>query len=432
MTKLFLSVNFDHIELARQIKEELKRHGVEGVIAGEIAEAPPPEAIRSLILASDGLLAIITSEDYDWIQNEIGIAYAARIPVYAIVKEGIQPRGLLPIITTYIRISPIWGFDLKRKVAVIASGLRKTTTIQVAIDCTEMLCGSTGTLQLSIRPRQIPLGEEMITVYIPPEFTVNIVEANDNRWIELGAAPLRSGSGSTEIPKSACDISATIAGQNEAYPRFRKITIILRFPAVERYLNGGWAEFKLDYTAPGMAGKYRFFGSERVSIAGGRPQDASSFEIEPVIVSGEVTSVYLSGIIFTSPQVPLNLPGVVTAVMKMRLDPYTGAERPDFSTVDAMCYLASSDDGRYMIPGLAPGIYDVYASAVGFSRFLIVSGLKIYKQPESLDGYIQLALTTGDNTAFHLSVEHAMEAERTSGSANSSKDNVKPNEKTNS
>ncbi|MGA8857329.1 MAG: hypothetical protein WB643_09220, partial [Candidatus Bathyarchaeia archaeon] len=400
MTKLFLSLNFDHIKLGQQIKEELKRNGVEGVIAGEIAEAPPPEAIRSLILASDGLLAIITSEDYDWIQNEIGIAYAASLPVYAIVKEGIEPRGLLPRITTYIRISPIWSFDLKRKVAVIASELRKTSTMQVAIDRTEMLTGSSGILQLAIRPRKIPSGEEMITVYIPPEFTVSIAESNDlyDRFPEFVVAPVRK---STEIPKSACDIAASVAGPNEAYPRFRKIMMILRFPAAERYLNGGWAEFKLDYTSPPMAGKYRFFGSERISVAGGGPQDASSFEFEPIIVSGEVSPVYLSGIIFTSPQTPLKFPGVVSAVMKTRLDPYTGAERPDLPTVDAMCYLASSDEGRYMIPGVAPGTYDVFASAIGFSRFRIASGMKIHKQPESLDGYVQLTLSTGDNAALH-------------------------------
>jgi len=403
MTKLFLSVNFDYLKLAQQIKEELKRNGVEGIIAGEIAEAPPPEAIRSLILASDGLLAIVTSEDYDWIQNEVGIAYAARLPVYAIIKEGIEPGGLLPRITTYIRIDPRWSFDLKRKVAVIASQLRKTSTIQVAIDRTEMLTSSSGTLQLSIQPRQIPSGEEILTVYVPPEFRVTIVERADlyDRFPELAGAPPRPSS--TEIPKTVCDLSAATADQNESYPRFLKITIILKFPEVERYLNGGWAEFKFNYTAPVTAGKYRFFGSERVSIAGGRPEDASSFEVEPIIVSGEVSPVYLSGIIFRLPQVPLKMPGIVSAKMKTRIDPYTGQERPDLPTIDAICYLASSDEGRYVIPGVAPGIYDVYASALGFSTFLIASGLKIHKQPESLDGHVQLALTKFDNAAFRLS-----------------------------
>ncbi|MGD0176673.1 MAG: hypothetical protein ABSC50_07605 [Candidatus Bathyarchaeia archaeon] len=417
MTKLFLSVNFDYIKLAQQIKEELKRNGVEGVIAGEITESPPPEAVRSLILASDGLLAIITSKDYDWIQNEIGIAYAASLPIYAIIKEGIEPSGLLPRISTYIRIDPTWGFDFKKKVAVIASELRKTSTIQVAMDRNQMLAGASGTLQLSIRPRRIPSGEEMITVFVPPEFSVGILQdayVNYDLYPELVDSPLRKRS--TEIPKSACDIAVTTAGQNEAYPRFRKITIILRFPAVERYLNGGWAEFKIDYTAPRTAGKYRFFGSELVSIAGSHPQDATSFEIEPVNVSGEVSSVYLSGIIFTSPHVPLKLPGVVRAVMTKRRDVYTGKE---FSgqTVDGICYLASSDDGRYVISGLAPGTYDVYASAIGFSTSVIASGVEIYKQPESLDGYVQLSLSDADVWALQNSKKQATQPERNKNDA---------------
>jgi len=211
MTKLFLSINFDHVELARQIKEELKRHGVEGVIAGELAEAPPPEIIRTLILTCDALLAIITSADYDWIQNEIGIAYAAKLPVYAIVNNDVNPGGLLPRITTYIRMSPVWGFDLKRKVAVIASELRATGSILVAIDCTQMLTGSTGRLQLSIRPRRIPSGEEIITIRVPPEFSIRLIQPDDlhERYPEIAAPIIRPTT--TDIPRTACEISSEVA-----------------------------------------------------------------------------------------------------------------------------------------------------------------------------------------------------------------------------
>jgi hypothetical protein len=122
-----------------------------------------------------------------------------------------------------------------------------------------------------------------------------------------------------------------------------------------------------------------------------RPQDAASFEIEPIIVSGEVSPLYLSGIIFTSQNTPLRFPGVVSAVMTRRIDPYTNQERPGLPTINAICYLASSDEGRYLIPGVAPGIYDVYASTLGSPRSLIASGLIIQgaRQPESLDGQVQ-------------------------------------------
>jgi len=410
MTKLFLSVNFDDINLAQQIKEELKHHRVEGVIAGDLAEAPPPEVVRSLILASDGLLAIVTSEDDSWIQNEIGIAYAAALPVYALVKEGVQVGGLLPQITTYVKVTDLfWGFDFKKKVAVVASELRRNEGIQAVVDDTEMLVGSSGILQLAIRPRRIPSGEEIITVYVPPEFNVSIIDSRDEVAELVTGIPRRT---STEIPENACTIVTSVAGENDAYPRFLRIGIVLKFPDVQSYLSGGWAEFRLNYRAPATTGRYRLFGTEQVSTAGARPQDASSFDIEPIIVKGEVLAMFLTGIIFTSPHVPLKLPGVVSAIMTMRLDSYTGQPLPDLSRVNAMCYLSTSDEGRYMMTGLAPGIYDVYASAIPFSTSLIKSQLRVWKQPESVDGEVHLTLTTADNAALRLRVEHALKLEQ--------------------
>jgi len=65
MTKLFISFKFDDDlsrTIATQVKDELKRYGVQAVIAGDLMPAPPPEAIRSLILASDGLLWQATNQ----------------------------------------------------------------------------------------------------------------------------------------------------------------------------------------------------------------------------------------------------------------------------------------------------------------------------------------------------------------------------------
>ena len=153
----------------------------------------------------------------------------------------------------------------------------------------------------------------------------------------------------------------------------------LMFPQVVSHLSAGWAEFKLDYTAPTIAGTYRFFGTEQMSIAGGQPQSASPFDFDPIIVKGEVSPAYLTGILFRSSGVPLNLSGIVWAVMTMRLDPRNGEERRDIPTVDAKCYLSATDEGRYKISGIAPGIYDIYASAIPFQEYLseAVSGFSV-------------------------------------------------------
>ena len=185
MTRLFLSLDFkSDLLLAQQIKDELKHHGVEGVIAGDLAKEPPPEVVRGLILSSDGLLAIITSEDDEWIQNEIGIAYAADLPVYGMVKVGVSVGGLLPQITTYERIAvPYWGFELRKKIAVIEGQLRKSSAIQAVVDTGEVIVGSNGTLQIAIRPRRIPSGDEIIVLYVPPDFRIRIITPRD----EIGA-----------------------------------------------------------------------------------------------------------------------------------------------------------------------------------------------------------------------------------------------------
>ena len=271
MTKLFISFKFDDNlskTIASQVQEELKRHGVQGIIAGDLTPAPPPEVIRSLILASDGLLAIITSAQSDWIQNEIGIAYAAYpLKIWALVKEGVSVGGILPRITSYLRFQSLLQFDLKKKVAIIASELLKSSGIQAVIDQTEMLTGWHGTLQIAVKPRQIPSGDDIINVYIPPEFVVTLPESDENAARAAAAAglPLKH---STDIPENACNLFLSRASEHDLFPSFTRLQITLTFPQVASHLSADWAEFKLDYTAPTIAGTYRFFGTEQVSIGG--------------------------------------------------------------------------------------------------------------------------------------------------------------------
>lgn len=393
MTKLFLSLKFDDEfskMVAEKVRNELRHYGIECVIAGDLTKIPPPEVVRSSILASDALLAIITSSQSDWIQNEIGIAYACDMPVYGLVREGVEVGGLLPKITSYVNFTQtFWELDIRERAVAIASQIRGSGGILAVVEPTNMLTGSTGKLIIAIRPRKLSSGDEIVTVYVPPGFRIPIYEdPTDISMIGPGI--------STEIPESMCRITASATKKNDTYPGFVKIEFLLMFPEIKSYLRAGWAEFKVRYTAPVVAGKYRFYGTDEVSIGGKNSQqnkqDASSFDFSPIIVKGEVSPVSLSGIIFTAEQTPLRRPGIVRAKMTMRLDPDTGSQRPDFPTVDAVCYLSASDEGKYEISGLAPGVYEIWASAIGYSESPIVSGLEIqaHKQPTSLDGYVQL------------------------------------------
>ena len=78
MIKLFPSFNFRTGKaIADTIRQQLSRLGIECVVVGDITKVPPPDVVRSNIFACDAFLAIVSAEKSDWVQNEIGIAYAA-------------------------------------------------------------------------------------------------------------------------------------------------------------------------------------------------------------------------------------------------------------------------------------------------------------------------------------------------------------------
>jgi hypothetical protein len=387
VARLFLSLAFDEFgqKISVSVKEQLTHFGVECVMAGEMARDPPPEAVRSLILTCDALLAIITHNRRDWIQNEIGIAYAAKLPVYGLVEEGTEVEGILPRITSYVRFSrSLWEFVIPREAAIIANEMRGTEGVRVMVTPTRMLVGSTGRLHLLLKPRKIPRGEEIITISIPRGFYLTQTEVH----VELDKlSPLSPRLFTTkEIPDSKCSISLTPKTTSSSF----EMQIVLIFPEVESYLHAGWVEFQLQCTVPSIAGRYLFVGRDQVLVSGGNARDASSFESNPISITGEVSRLSLVGRIFTSPNVPLAKTGIVRAKMTTRLDPYTGQTRPDLPTIDAVGYIGANDDGKYEVPGLASGIFDIYASAWNSAETLIAHDLKIFKQPESLDGQITL------------------------------------------
>lgn len=100
--KVFISCRFDSstkspIECARAI---FKLYGIDAFVSGEVEAEPLSENIRKHIRGSDVFFAIVTKKDNVWIHNEIGIAYEAGIPIYAIIENGFK-EGILKYIITY-------------------------------------------------------------------------------------------------------------------------------------------------------------------------------------------------------------------------------------------------------------------------------------------------------------------------------------------
>jgi len=144
-------------------------------------------------------------------------------------------------------------------------------------------------------------------------------------------------------------------------------------------------------TAPSVAGKYFFkvalmnrealsiHGENRGSLTANAEQKLSFIPIEnwpAMLVKGEMSPAIITGTIrhhnigSRLHGQPIQKPGRVLARMTMRLD-NTGKTRPDIPLVDAVGYFNDKAQDHYELHGLAPGVYDLYASAFGFPPWRI-------------------------------------------------------------
>jgi hypothetical protein len=110
-------------------------------------------------------------------------------------------------------------------------------------------------------------------------------------------------------------------------------------------------------------------------------------EIDPAILTGTIRYAGYNSTLYGQ---PIQEAGRVWAKMTMRLDPYTGQQRPDLPTIDAIGYFNATATGYYEVEGLAPGVYDLYASAAGYPQTLCESGMTVVKgQSLHFDCYLQ-------------------------------------------
>ena len=177
---------------------------------------------------------------------------------------------------------------------------------------------------------------------------------------------------------------------------------------------GEWYYIRINgVLAPSVAGRYFFkilleggtpsvCGEEGTGTGSGALPGGSCSEFIPtenwpvVLVKGEVDPAILTGTIryagynSTLYGQPIQEAGKVSATMSMRIDPYTGQQRPDLPTIDAIGYFNATADGHYEVEGLAPGVYDLYASAAGYPQTLCSSGITVLKgQSLHFDCYLQ-------------------------------------------
>jgi len=175
---------------------------------------------------------------------------------------------------------------------------------------------------------------------------------------------------------------------------------------------GEWYYVRINgVTAPSVAGRYFFkmglYGGGNAfgvgpTLEGTDNGNGSPFVWVPpqnwpvMLVKGETDPAIITGTLryagynSTLYQQPIAEAGMVWAHMTMRLDPYTGAQRPDLPTIDGQGFVNATANGHYEVEGLAPGVYDIYAEAAGYPQSLCVSGITVLKgQSLHFDCYLQ-------------------------------------------
>jgi len=256
-------------------------------------------------------------------------------------------------------------------------------------------------------------------IMIPPEFTVpgasvldssQVVSTLSNsydRYLTFKLGPDdRYAPGWTVVALTAD--AATFQGNTAATPYYN-----------HQYINfttaGEWYYARINgVTAPSVAGRYFFkmflystFNNNNVYGVG--PTLTAAFNnaenpdvwVPPqnwpvVLVKGETDPAIITGTLryagynSTLYQLPIAEAGKVWAHMTMRIDPYTGQNRPDLATIDGQAYVNATANGHYELEGLAPGVYDVYAEAAGYPQVLCESGITVLKgQSLHFDCYLQ-------------------------------------------
>jgi hypothetical protein len=210
----------------------------------------------------------------------------------------------------------------------------------------------------------------------------------------------------TTITDNYGNIFVTRADRNDPFEPGSWIVFITAPNNIAFTSARGWSEWYYirinQMKAPQVAGRYFFkmFLDNHFPVhrQGALPKLVNStmpMENWPVLlVKGEVDPAIISGTVRFGDHsnsdfygLPLKLPGMVRAV-GIATDPITG--QLTGRAVEARGYFNATSQGHFEIEGVAPGIYDMYASAAGFPEQQFQTDVKIGRgQSLSFDAYLK-------------------------------------------
>jgi hypothetical protein len=131
------------------------------------------------------------------------------------------------------------------------------------------------------------------------------------------------------------------------------------------------------------AGPFGYTGTQAIRESA---EKLPPFAKAPSPIERSLNLVTLKGTISIFGGKPLRLPATVD-IVGTAVDSYTGQSTGRM--IEASCDVAAKDTGHYTLNGLVPGIYRVYASAVGHPTYVIADKFPILG-PSRLDGQIGL------------------------------------------
>ncbi len=211
----------------------------------------------------------------------------------------------------------------------------------------------------------------------------------------------------TTITDSYANIFVTRADKNDPFEPGSWIIFITAPNNITFTAARSWSEWYYirvnQMKAPQVAGRYFFkmFLDNHFPVhrQGAFPKLVNStmpMENWPVLlVKGEVDPAFIAGTVRfgdkSNPNfygLPLNLPGRVRAV-GVATDPITG--KSTGRAVEARAYFNATSQGHFELEGVAPGTYDIYASAAGFPEQQVATNIKVSRgQSLRFDAYLQI------------------------------------------
>jgi hypothetical protein len=262
-------------------------------------------------------------------------------------------------------------------------------------------------IQSTLKPNY---GWDTLNILIPPEFIVHdasqivstLTNSYDNVWVGRLSPDDRYAPGWTSV--MIITDSAINPGYNHQFINFTTAGewYYVRINGVTAPTTAGRYFFKMFLYSNLASGANQYGVGPTIASSGGAsggenpdvwvpPQNWPVMlvkgEVDPAIVTGTLRYAGYNASLYGQ---PIEEAGQVWAHMTTRLDPYTGAQRPDLPTVDAQAYVNATATGHYEVEGLAPGIYSLYASAAGYPQTLCASGITVLRgQSLHFDCYLQ-------------------------------------------